>query len=136
MNHKAEQTGAAIQRAVQEVIARGLQDPRVSGLITVTNVRVTADFAQAVISFSVLPEERETLVHHGLDAAKNFIRREVGEKVRMRQLPQFVFKLDRSLKREAAVLKEINRAAAEIKPDAPAGGGQDGGGAEPKEQQQ
>ena len=130
-NHKVEQVASAIQRGVQEVIARGLQDPRISGLITVTEVRVTQDFTQAIISVSVLPEDREALVHHGLEAAKNFIRREVGEKVRMRQVPQLVFKIDHSLKKQAAVLKDINRAAAEIRPEAPAEPGEG-----TKEQQQ
>ncbi|MFN9993360.1 MAG: 30S ribosome-binding factor RbfA [Phycisphaerales bacterium] len=118
MSHRGEQTGAAIRKAVQQVIARGLQDPRVSGLITVTGVNVTGDFAQAVISVSVLPEDREELVLHGLTAGSNYIRREVGELIRTRKLPQFIFKIDRSLKKQAAVLREINRAAEEKRVDA------------------
>lgn len=113
MSHRGEQTGAAIRKAVQEVIAKGLQDPRVSGLITVTGVNVTGDFAQAVISVSVLPEDREELVLHGLTAGSNYIRRVVGEMIRTKKLPQFIFKIDRSLKKQAAVLKEINRVADE-----------------------
>jgi ribosome-binding factor A len=115
MNHKNEQTAAAIQRAVQQIIAKGLQDPRISGLITILDVRVTRDMAQAVISFSVLPQDREELVLHGLEQAANFIRREVGEIVRVRQLPQFIFKIDRSLKKQAAVFADINKAAEELR---------------------
>ncbi|MFZ4574960.1 MAG: 30S ribosome-binding factor RbfA [Phycisphaerales bacterium] len=115
MSHKVEQMAAAIQRAVQQVIAKGLQDPRVSGLITIIDVRVTRDLAQAVISFSVLPQDREELVLHGLQTAANYIRREVGEIVRSRSMPQFVFKLDRSLKKQAAVLADINRASDELR---------------------
>lgn len=114
MKHKCEQVAASIQRAVQQVIAKGLQDPRISGLITVTDVRVTVDMTQAHISVSVFPEDREELTIHGLDAAKNFIRREVGEIVRTRQLPAFIFRIDKSLKKQAAVLQDINRAMEEL----------------------
>jgi ribosome-binding factor A len=114
MKHKCEQVAASIQKAVQQVIAKGLQDPRISGLITVTDVRVTVDMTQAHIAVSVFPEDREELTIHGLEAAKNFIRREVGEIVRTRQLPAFSFRIDKSLKKQAAVLLDINRAMEEI----------------------
>jgi ribosome-binding factor A len=109
MSHKSEQLAASIQRAVQDRIARGLHDPRVSGLITITGVRVTADRQTATISVSVLPEDRQDLTLHGLESSAKFIRREVGDMIQTRQLPQFVFKLDTSLKRQAGVLKDLDR---------------------------
>ncbi len=109
-NHKPEQMASALMRAVQQIIARGLQDPRVSGLITVTNVRVTPDLAEAFISVSVYPEDREKLTLHGLESAKAFIRREAGDLIKSRSIPAFVFRLDRSLKVQAGVLQDINRA--------------------------
>ena len=113
--HKPDQMAAALQRAVQQVIAKGLQDPRVSGLITVTSVRVTADCAEAFINVSIYPEEKEKLTLHGLESAKAFIRRQAGDLVRSRSLPAFFFKLDRSLKVQAKILTEINRAIEETK---------------------
>lgn len=113
MNRKVEQLASSIHRAVQEVIARGLHDPRVSGLITVTGVRINPETKEAFVGVSVLPEEKQELTLHGLRAASRHVRREVGELVRTRQMPTIVFTLDESLKKQAAVMRAINQAAEE-----------------------
>lgn len=106
---RVEQMSSEIHRAVQQVLSRGLQDPRVSGLITVTAVKVSPDLKHATILVSVIPEEKQDLTLHGLKAAERHVRHEVGEIVRTREMPEFSFKLDPTLKREAGVLKELDR---------------------------
>ncbi|MFO0832153.1 MAG: 30S ribosome-binding factor RbfA [Phycisphaerales bacterium] len=110
MSHKHEHLESSIDRAIREVISRGFNDPRISGLITVTGVRVTPDHTTAFVDVSILPEERSELTMHGLTAAARHIRREVGELVRTRQMPELHFRLDRSLKRQASVLEALDRA--------------------------
>lgn len=113
MTRRTEQLGTEIQRAMQAILAEGLADPRIGGLITVTGVEVTPNLATAVISVSILPEAREDLTMHGLRAAAAFIRREAGERINARRLPEFVFKLDRRLKKQAEVLAAIAEASRE-----------------------
>lgn len=108
MTRRNEQIASLIQRAVQQILARGLSDPRIEGLITVTGVEVSPDFATAVISVSIYPQEKEELSMHGLRAAETFVRREAGEIIETHKLPQFIFKLDRSLKKQAAVLSTLS----------------------------
>jgi ribosome-binding factor A len=118
-----EQLSSAIDRGVREVIARGFSDPRIAGLITVTGVRVLPDLSQAIVGVSVLPAEKQELTVHGLESAANFIRREVGEIINARTMPRLVFKLDTTLKRQAAVLKDLDRVRTEIEEsDAKTGG--------------
>jgi len=114
VSYRLEQMASAIERGVQQVIVRGFHDPRISGLITVTGVRVLPDMSQVSIGISVFPEEKEELTFHGLVAAASFIRREVGELIVARHLPEFVFTLDRSLKKQAAIFRELDRAKAEL----------------------
>lgn len=114
MSRRVEQIAAELRRAVQQVLAKGLSDPRVRGMITVTGVTVSDDLRQATISVSVLPEEHQELTLHGLRAAARFVRREAGELVAMKRLPEFVFRLDHQLKRQAATLEAIARARAEL----------------------
>lgn len=109
MSHRLEQLTSAIERGVREVFARGFSDPRISGLITVTTVRVLPDLSQAIINVSVLPADKGELTLHGLSSAAKHIRHEVGEIVNTRTLPHFSFRLDTSLKKEAALLKELDR---------------------------
>src|SRR6185369_13185005 len=91
MSRRSEQFGAELRRAVQEILARGLQDPRVSGLITVTGVAVTEDLRDATVSISVLPEEKQDLTLHGLRGAASHIRHEVGEIIDARRVPVLNF---------------------------------------------
>lgn len=109
MSRHLEQLTASIRRGVQDVLARGVQDPRVSGLITVTGVRIAQDLTRAVVSVSVYPEERQHLTLKGLQAAAAYVRKEVGEHLRTRQMPPIVFELDASLKKQAEVLKALSR---------------------------
>lgn len=109
MSHRPELMASSIQRAVQQVISRGLQDPRVSGLITITAVKVTTDLKVAHISVSILPAEKQELCFHGIRAAAKFIRREAGDLIETRQLPEFQFKLDTAAKKEAAIIRELDK---------------------------
>jgi ribosome-binding factor A len=110
MTHRHEQLAAAIDRGVREVFARGFQDPRIAGLLTVTEVKVTQDLKRAVVRVSVLPADKATLSLHGLSSAASYIRREVGELVRVRSMPELVFERDDTLKKQASVLSAIDRA--------------------------
>ncbi len=102
-----------MQRQLQMVLARGLQDPRIKGLVTLTQVRVTEDLATAVISVSVYPAKSESATIHGLRAASGFLRRELGKSMAIKKLPQLQFELDSSVKREAGVLAALDRVRAE-----------------------
>lgn len=116
MNRRAERLAAAIERGVREVLARGLHDPRVQGMITVTKVTVAPDLGRAVVDISVMPAEKQDLTFHAVSGAAAHIRREVGDLVESRELPEFVFRLDTSLKKQAQLLRALDRAKAELKP--------------------
>jgi ribosome-binding factor A len=111
MTQRTQQVASTLLKAVQEVIQRGLHDPRVRGLITVTSINVPPDLRTATVMISVLPEERQNLTLKGIQDAARHIRREVGELVAMRQVPELHFKLDLSLKRQAEVMNAIAKAA-------------------------
>lgn len=114
MSRRTQQVSSLLERAIQDVISRGLHDPRISGLITVTGVDVASDMTKATVNFTVIPEERESLTWHGLQGAAGYIRRQVGEMVRMRRVPDLTFRIDANAKEQAAVLGAIARARAEF----------------------
>ncbi len=107
MSHRVEQFSATLQTALQELIARGLQDPRISGLITVTSVTVTPDFKTAFINVSVLPEGKQDLTLHGLRSAARHLRHVLGDRLSSRTIPELDFRLDKSLKKQAGVFDAL-----------------------------
>jgi ribosome-binding factor A len=95
--HRHERVAEEILHEVGAMLAGELKDPRLSGIVTVTEVRVSADLKQARIFVSVLgTEEEQTLAMKGLEAAAGFIRRELFERLPMRRTPELHFSLDRS----------------------------------------
>lgn len=111
MSHKRQQMESTYQRAVAQVLARGLEDPRLDGtLLTVTALELTPDLKRAQVSVSVLPETKEELAMHGLRAAAAHVRHEVSVLVDARQMPELVFRLDRAAKNQAAVFRALNEA--------------------------
>lgn len=90
-----------IRRTIGEVLARGLHDDRVRGIVSVTRVAVAADLTAATIHVSVLPAAHARLVLRGLRHAAPRIRAELARRVQMRRIPRLSFELDESLKRQA-----------------------------------
>ncbi len=110
MSIRTEQIAASLRRAVQAVLSRGLHDPRIRGMITVTGVQVAPDLSEAYINVSVLPEKHETLTLHGLQHAARMIRGEVGKSVNLRRLPRIIFRLDESLKQQSRIAASLREA--------------------------
>lgn len=116
MTRRTEQIASTLQRALQEVLARGLADPRFGGLVTVTGVKVAPDLRTADVLISVLPAEKQDLTMHAIRHAAGHLRREVSDLVAMRSVPTLQFRADVSLKKQAEVLRAISRAAADNPP--------------------
>jgi ribosome-binding factor A len=113
MSRRSDQVAASLRDAVQAVIDRGLQDPRITGLITVTAVTLDEGLRDAVVSVSILPAERQSVSFHGLVSAAAHIRRAVGDRLALRRVPALSFRLDESLKRQAAVIDALAKVARE-----------------------
>lgn len=113
MSRRAEQIASMLRTAVQEVIARGFQDPRIRGLITITDLTVSPDLKAATILVSIMPKDRQELTMHGLRAASMHIRHQVSDKLDMRVTPDLHFKLDTSLKKQAGVFEALAKIAEE-----------------------
>jgi ribosome-binding factor A len=109
MSHRHEQTESTLKRKIAEVIERGIGDPRIRGLISVTEVDVSPDRKQATVSVSVLPEEHAKLAIAGLQDAAKHIRSQVARSVAMRVMPTLTFRLDQTLKKQAEVFEAIRQ---------------------------
>ena len=111
-----------IQRDLAEIVAYGLKDPRI-GMITITEVQVTPDYAHAKVFFTMLKDDKETVKNTvaGLGAAAGFIRKELGKRLHIHTLPQLHFVHDTSTSRGMEMSLLIDQAnatrAADAEPD-------------------
>lgn len=93
--HRAR-IGEALKEEIATMIEGELGDPRI-GLATVTEVQLAPDGRSGRVFISVEGSDEEAdQTMDGLNAAKNFIRRELTERLQLRQAPELFFQLDRS----------------------------------------
>ncbi len=95
--HRHERVAEEIRHEISAMLAGELRDPRLAGLVTVTEVRVTPDLKQARVYVSVMgrdAEQASTLA--GLTAAAGYVRHELTERLQLRRGPEIHFVLDRS----------------------------------------
>ena len=110
------QVESLIQRETARVLQRGLADPRIKGMVSITRVECSIDLKTAKVLISVTPERHEELTMHGLRDATRFIQNKVKEKVALRVVPHLRFVIDESLKKQAAVLEAIQAGMARSGP--------------------
>jgi ribosome-binding factor A len=112
MYKRAEKVAEAVHEEISGLLLKGVKDPRVS-LVTVTGVKVTDDLHLATVYYTLLGGGDETTrkgVQAGLESARGYLRREVGKALRMRYIPDLIFRYDDSLDygvRIDSLLKEI-----------------------------
>lgn len=86
-----------IKKELSLLIQTELKDPRI-GFITVTGVEVTNDFSQAKVYLSVLgDDDQKAGTLKGLEKASGFLRSELGKRIRLRHVPELIFKFDESI---------------------------------------
>jgi ribosome-binding factor A len=98
MKRRAQRLSEEIKRDISGIIRNEIKDPRITSLLSITQVQVSNDLSYAKIFVSVLGDEgkrKETL--EGLNKAKGFIKRELGKNLRQRVTPDITFYLDDSI---------------------------------------
>ena len=103
MRRRSLQIASNIQQELQQRLARGLNDPRIRGLVTVTKVEVSDDLKNAKAYISVLPEDRAKLTMHGLTAATKRLRRDVMDRIHIKEMPTLRLIYDEGQKAEQEV---------------------------------
>jgi len=112
MTRRTERINDLLREELSELLRRQVKDPRLGGLITVTEVEVSADLRHARVFVSVLGSEEERKeAFQGLEAARPFLRRELSKRLSMRRTPDLSFRRDDSLERGARLLALIEEAA-------------------------
>ena len=108
---RSDRVAEQIRRDLADLIRSELKDPRV-GMISLTAVELTPDYAHAKVFFTTLDTGHLDEVQHGLKRAAGFLRRELGRRIHIHTLPELHFVYDNSLERGASMSLLIDKAAA------------------------
>jgi ribosome-binding factor A len=98
-----------IQRDVSELI-RDLKDPRI-GMVTISHVEVSPDYAHAQVHFSVLVGEPEDCAT-ALNEAAGFLRNGLFKRLSIHTVPTLHFHYDRTTERALDLSALISKANA------------------------
>lgn len=108
---RVDRVNEQIRRELAELLHTEIKDPRV-GMVSVTEVEVSADYAHAKVFFSTLAEgDRLAEIQHGLKQASGFLRRELGRRIRIHTTPELHFVHDRSMEHGASLSRLIDEAS-------------------------
>jgi len=111
-SHRPDRVGDQIRQVLSELLSRGeIHDPGI-GFITLTRVKVSPDLQVARVYYTTLGDEaarRETA--KALQRATGFCRRQVGDRLQLRRVPELQFQFDESVThqdRVERILRELH----------------------------
>jgi len=98
MRHAARRPGRlgeVIQREVSIMLQRDIKDPRLQGLVTVVETKVSRDLQRAEVYVSVYgSDEERRQVMEGLRQAAGYVRHELWKRLKVKKVPEIRFVLD------------------------------------------
>lgn len=99
-----------LQKEISELLVRKVKDPRLE-LVTITGVKISPDLKLARIYFSRFGTTEDLKkVMEGLESSAGFLRRELGQRMKLRHVPELIFTHDTSFEygdRIESLLKEV-----------------------------
>jgi ribosome-binding factor A len=105
MSQRTDRLDSQIRAELMELLQREMKDPRI-GFATITRVETARDLGSARVWVSVLgtPEEQQLAVKALTDAAP-WLRRQLGDRLTLRHVPQLVIRHDDSIESGDRVLR-------------------------------
>lgn len=122
MNNKNEarlgRINEELKKEISHILTFELKNPNVTGLISVTRVKITPDLKYAKVYVSLLNSKSKSKTMEGLKDSAKFIKSQVARTVNLRITPELIFELDDSMEygeKIDNIIKEINKQDEEFK---------------------
>lgn len=93
---RADRVADLIKAELSDILLRRIRDPRIE-LVTITDVKMSADLRSAKIYFVQMGKDRmDADLEAGFEKARGFLKRELGKRLHLRYMPEVLFFYDRS----------------------------------------
>lgn len=103
---RADRVSDQMKQEIADILMRKIKDPRI-GFVTVTDVVVADDLRNAKVFISAYGEDRERTLK-GIQSAAAFIRAELGKRMRMKFVPELLFRYDDAAERGAHIMELLH----------------------------
>lgn len=103
---RADRVSDQMRQEIADILMRKIKDPRI-GFVTVTEVDVADDLRNAKVFISAYGSDRDATLK-GLQSAAAFIRGELGKRMRMRFVPEILFRYDEAAERGAHIMELLH----------------------------
>ena len=112
MNRRMDRVNMLVRQEISRILAVEMNDPRLSSLISITEVRTSRDLRSAKVYFSVLgDEDQKQNALAALESAGGFIHRTMKRNLKLKFAPFLSFQLDESIEQGTDMLDLISRNA-------------------------
>lgn len=105
-----------LKREISNIINFELNNSNVTGMISVTKVKVTPDLRYARVYVSMINSKNKKNTLAGLKQASGYIRSALAKKVNLRNTPELVFEFDETIEYGAKIDSIINEITRDLKP--------------------
>ncbi|MDO4534752.1 MAG: 30S ribosome-binding factor RbfA [Clostridium perfringens] len=98
-NYRGGRINEEVRKEISDIIRNNIKDPRLTAMVSVTNVSVTKDLRYAKVFVSVFSnndEEKESSFL-ALKNSAGFVRKELGHRINLRYTPEVLFEIDNSI---------------------------------------
>ena len=109
-NNRLNRIDEEMKKEISHIISNEIKNPNVTGLISVTKVKVTPDLKYAKVYVSILNAKSTKGTLANLKKSAGFIRTELAKTMNLRVTPEIIFELDESMEYGAkidSILKDI-----------------------------
>jgi len=94
---RADRVSDLLKEEISQMLLREVKDPHI-GFITITDVEVSKDLQVAKVYYTILGDEKQLRESaQALNRVSRFIKRQLGKRLRMRYIPDIIFRYDHSL---------------------------------------
>lgn len=90
-----------IQQELSVLIRDAIKDPRMSTMLTITSVDVTRDLSMAKVFYTILDDTDRGDTQAALTSGAGYLRRQLGQSLSLRAVPQLIFRYDHSIEEGA-----------------------------------
>jgi len=97
-----------LKKELSSILAYELKNPNITGMLSVTKVKITPDFKYAKVYVSILNSKNVEKTMEGLKESAGFIRSRIAKEINLRITPELVFEIDDSLEYGARIDSILN----------------------------